>query len=110
MDPDFWLVACLSVTLRIVDLWQYYACCTRSDVNRCTLFLVLYLGRMCQSGLQVVLWPHIGFLMHLLAAEPRSTAGLLFPSQYLSGTILVTVFDGVGLAGFKSRANSLLWA
>ena len=31
------------------------------------------------------------FLMHLLAAEPRSTAGLLSPSQYLFGTILVTL-------------------
>ena len=28
--------------------------------------------------------------MCLLAAEPRSIAGLLFPCQYLCGTILVT--------------------
>ena len=33
---------------------------------------------------------HIGTLMSILAAEPRSTAGLLFPCQYLCGTILVT--------------------
>ena len=32
----------------------------------------------CQSGLHAVLWSHIGFLMYLLAAEPRSTVGLLF--------------------------------
>ena len=31
------------------------------------------------------------FSLDLLAAEPRSTAGLLFPSRYLSGTILVTL-------------------
>ena len=49
----------------------YFVCCTRSDVIRCTLFVVLYLGRICQSGLHVVLWSHIGFRMHLLAAEPR---------------------------------------
>ena len=24
---------CLSVTLHVVDLWQYYVCCTRSDVT-----------------------------------------------------------------------------
>ena len=33
---------------------------------------------------------HIGSLMRLLAAEPRSIAGLLLPCQYLCGTILVT--------------------
>ena len=49
--------------------------------------------------------------MRLLAAEPRSIAGLLFPCQYLCGTIYSDpVFDGVGLAGFKSRANALLLA
>ena len=84
-------MAYLSVTLHIVDLWQYFVCYIRSDVTRCTLFLVLYLCRKCQSGLHVVLWSHIGFLMHILAAEPRSTAGLLFSSQYLSGMILVTL-------------------
>ena len=30
--------------------------------------------------------------MHLFGAEPRSIAGLLFPCQYLCGTILVTPF------------------
>ena len=32
----------------------------------------------------------IGTLIRLLAAEPRSIAGLLFPCQYICGTILVT--------------------
>ena len=39
------------------------------------------------------------------AAEPRSTAGHLFPIQYLCGMILL---NGVGLAGFKSRPNVFL--
>ena len=26
----------MSVTLHIVDLWQFYVCCTRSGVTRCT--------------------------------------------------------------------------
>ena len=36
-----------------------------------------------------VLLSHIGTPMHLLAAEPRSIAGHLFPGQCLCGTILV---------------------
>ena len=47
---------------------------------------------MCQCGLPVVLWSHIGILMRRLVAEPRSTAGLLFHSQYPSGTILLTLY------------------
>ena len=41
---------CLSVTLLIVDLWQYCVCCIRSGVTRCTLFMVLYLYRICKCG------------------------------------------------------------
>ena len=33
----------------------------------------------------------IGKLMRLLPAEPRSAAGFLFPSQYISGVILLTL-------------------
>ena len=69
----------MSVTLHIVDLWQYCVCCTRSGVSRCTLFMVLFLSHMCWCGLHAV-----------LAAEPRSIGGLLFSSQYLCGTVLVT--------------------
>ena len=32
-------------------------------------------------------WTQIGILMRLLAADPRSTAGLFFSSQYIRGTI-----------------------
>ena len=54
---------------------------------------------------------HIGTLLHRLAAEPRSTAGLLFTlSVSLWNDLANPVFDGVGLAGFKSRANAFLWA
>ena len=73
--------------------------------------MVLYLDRMCQCGLHAVLRLHIGILMRVLAAKLSSTAGLLLPSQCPSGTILLTlipIFDCVGLAGFKSRANAFL--
>ena len=66
--------------------------------------MVLYLDRVCQRGLHAVLWSHIGTLMHRLAAEPCSTAGLLS----LWNDLANAVFDGVGLAGFKSRANASL--
>ena len=53
---------------------------------------------MWQRGLHAVLWSDIGKLMHRLAAEPCSTAGLLFPSRRPSLTILLTpcsmVWDG----------------
>ena len=54
-----------------------------------------HLDHMCQCGLHAVLWSHIGTLMHSLAAEPRSTAGLLFSSRCPSGTILLTLYSMV---------------
>ena len=73
--------------------------------------MMRYLERVCQCGLHEVPWSHIGILMRHLDAEPRSTAGLLFPSQCPSGTILlIPEFVGVGLAGFKSRVNDFLLA
>ena len=70
-------------------------CFIRSGVTRCTLLMVLYLDRMCQCGLQAVLWSHIGTLLLLLAAEPCSTGGLLFLSNCPSGTILLTPYSMV---------------
>ena len=91
------------MTLHIVDLWQYYVCCTRSGVIRCTLFIALFLCRICRCGLHAALWSHIGALMRLLAAEHRSITGLLFPCQCLCGKILVTtcsrVWDRFSRAG-----------
>ena len=78
----------LSVTMLIIDLWQYSVYCIRSCVTRCTLLMGLYLGRMCEFGLHAVLWLHIGILTRCLAVKPCSTDGLLFPSQCPSGTIL----------------------
>ena len=56
------------------------------------LLIVLYLYRMCQCRLHVVLWSNILMLMHVRAAEFHSTTGHLFPSQFLCGTILVTLY------------------
>ena len=96
----------MSVTLQIVDLWQYYVCCTRSGVTRCTLFMVLFLCRMCRCG--------------FTRRCDRTSVHLCTSSQYRRTFIPLSVslwndlsdpvFDGVGLAGFKSRANAFLLA
>ena len=65
------------------------------------LIMVLCLDHMCQCVLHAVLWSHIGTLMHDLAAEPRSTAGLLFSSQDLSGTIWLTPIRWCGIGGVQ---------
>ena len=49
----------------------------------------------------------------LLAAGPRSTALLIFPCWYFCESCWYlggAVFDGVGLAGFKSKVNDFLSA
>ena len=81
----------LPVTFLIVDPWQSCVCFIRSGVTKCTLLMVLSLDSMCQRRL----WSHIGRLMHHLAAEPCSIAGLLFPSRCPSGTILLTPYSMV---------------
>ena len=78
-----------------VDPWQSCVCFIKLSVNRCTLLMVLYLDRMCQGGLDAVLWSHIGTLMHRLAAELCSTAEFLFHSLCPSGTILLTPYSNV---------------
>ena len=78
--------------LPIVDLWQCCVCCTRSGVTRSTHVMAIYLCLMCQSGLHAVLWSHIGILLRLPAAELRTTTGLLFSSQSLSGMIWLTPY------------------
>ena len=88
----FYLRVWLSVILLIVYLWKYYACCGRSGVIRFTLFMVRNLCHICQSGFHVMLWSHIGMLMHHLAAGPHSAAGLLLFSQCFGGTILLTLY------------------
>ena len=89
------LGVCLSVILLIVDMLQLCVCCIISGVTRCTRLMMFYLDRMCQCGLHAMPWSHIGILMLRLAAEPHSTAGLLFPSQCHCGTILLTPYSMV---------------
>ena len=85
------------MTLLIVDLLQLCVCYIRSGVTLCTRLMMRYLDRMFQCGFTY--------------APPRCRT-----SQYCRTFVPVSlslwndlanpVFDGVGLAGFKSRANA----
>ena len=79
--------------------------CIRSGVTRYTLLIVLYLYHMCQCGLHAVLWLHISILMRHLAAEPRCSKGMLFPSQCPSGTIMLTHYSKVWYDGFQEQGK-----
>ena len=106
--PVFLLEVCLGVILLIIVLWQYCLCCIRSGVTKCTFLMVLYLDCMRQCGLHAVLWSHIGVLMSYHGAEPHRTALLLSPYQYISGTILLTVYSMV-YYWQVSRAGSIIF-
>ena len=70
----------------------------------------LYLDRMCQCGLRAEPWSHIGILM------PASLQNLAVPQDLYSSAVSLwndcadPVFDDVGLAGLKSKANAFLLA
>ena len=53
---------------------------------------------------------HIGTLMHRLAADPCTTAGLLFHSRCPSGTILVTPYSMVWDWQVSRASNASLLA
>ena len=110
--PGFSLGLCFSVRLLIVDPWQSCVCFIRSGVTRCTLLMVLYLDHMCQCGCI--------FVSPLVAHRYTYAPSRCRTSQYsrtfiplsvsLFNGLTNTEFDGVGLAGFKSRANISLLA
>ena len=64
--------------------------------------MVLYLDSICQWGLHVELWSHIGTSQYHRTFVPLSVS--------LWNVLADLVFDGVGLAGFKTMANAFLLA
>ena len=99
------------VALLIVDLLQFCVCCIRSGVSRCTRLMMLNQSTwiVCASaGYTRCPGRTKGILMRHLAAEPRSTAGLLFPlSVSLWNDLADPVFDGVDWR--VSRAEAMLF-
>ena len=92
---------CLSVTLHIVDIWQHCVCCIRSGLN---------------GGLYVPVRVTWGALVahHYTYASPSCKTlqycRTFIPlSVSLRNDLADSMFDGVGLAGFKSRAILFYW-
>ena len=74
----------------VTGLYMLYKIrCNPMDSLYCALSVTYC---MSQCLLHLVLWPYIGNHLPLLDAEPLSTAGLSFPSQFLIGTILLTLY------------------
>ena len=97
------------MTLLIIDLWQFCVCSTRSGVTQCTLIMVLYTWAVCNSAgftrcsCRTSVYLFDSSLQNLAVL----TAALAEPlSVSLWNDLADPVFDGVGLAGSKSRANA----
>ena len=59
----------------------------------------------------MVHWSFISILMHLFAADPHSTTGLLYLSRYHNmERSSDSVFYGLGLTDFKCMVNASLLA
>ena len=70
-------IRCNQISPEAPSLWC-------STCNMCSIW---------QCRLYMVLWSHIGILMRLLAAQPLSTAGPSFPSQYACGPLWNFLFS-----------------
>ena len=112
---NYWLVACKNRPMYVLHLWFYlrsvavlYVCCASSDVTRWTLFMELYLGRMCLGKLHAVRCSNMGTLMCLFAAQSLSTAWSLFVCQYICEMILVILYLMVWDWPFQEQGQCLL--
>ena len=96
---------CLSVILHIVDLWQYYVCCTRSGVTRCTLLMVLFLCHMCRCGLHAALAHRYTYAPPRCRTSQYSRTFILF-SVFLWKDFSDPVFDAwCGTGGFQEQGQ-----
>ena len=80
----------------------------KTRCNRCNLFLVFYMDRMCQCGLRSVLWLHIGILMRCRTYQYSRT--FIHLSVSLWNDLADSAFDDVWRASLKSKANTVLLA
>ena len=87
---------CLSVTLRIVDLYK----------GKCNPLHPLYIYGALSVRYVPVRVTRGASLMRVLAAEPRSVVGLFFNFQYLCGRISVNPYSMVWYFRI-SRAGSM---
>ena len=98
---------CLSVTLLIVDLWQYCVCCIGSGVNRCILIMVMHIpgpnGPVLFTRGALVAHRYTYSIPRCRTSQFRRTFILLLVSMW--NDLADSIFDGVGLA-----ANAFLLA
>ena len=92
------------------QFWSIVAPLPIHTLNYWTLFVVLYLDRVCQRGLHAVLWSHIGTYAPPRCRTLQYSRTFIPFSVSLWNDLAYPVFDGVGLSGFKSRANASLLA
>ena len=78
----------------------------KSGVTIATPYMVLQLFRMCQGGLHAVLRSHIGIFILSSLRTSQYRVSFIPLSVSLWNDLADPVFDYVGLAGFKSRANA----
>ena len=98
------------MTLHIVDLSRYYVYCTRSGITMHPLY-----GALPEPYVTVRVTRGSVISHRYTYAPPRcrtSQYRMTFISLSVSlwNNLVDSVFDGVGLAGFKSRANVVLLA
>ena len=91
-------------------MWQCCVCGAKSRVTRCTLLMVLYLCRMCQSGLHARSSRTSIYFCSSSLQNFAAPQGPLFTSVSMWNDLADTVLDGVGMTGFKSWANIFLLA
>ena len=110
MAPVSSLTVCYRVIFPVFDTLQLCVCCIRSGVTLGIHFVVHCLCLLWQCVSHEVLFSVIGVLMHLIAAEPHSGAGLLYINQRLNGTILMAVCLMVwDWPGLRARSMLLCW-
>ena len=108
--PVFLLGVCLSVTLHIVDLWQYYVCLTRSGNPTCPLYGSLRAPYVLLRVVRYVSVAHRYTYALLCCRTSQYHRTFISMSVSLYNDLGDPIFDGVGLAGFKSGANAFLLA
>ena len=99
-----------SETFPIDDLEQRFECYIRFGVTQCILRAVNRLRRMCRRMLLLLLWLLIASLTPPRCSNSQFHRTFVLFSVSLWNDLSDPVFDGVGLAGFKSRANDFLLA
>ena len=106
--PCVSLGVCLSVTLLVVDLWQFCVCFIRSGATRCTRLMVLYLYVCASAGYTRCLVSHWYTYAPTRCRTSKYRMTFISLSVSLWNDLADPVFDGGGLAWLVSIAGPML--